>query len=124
MSKIIHTYTCETAIPNRRQVKPGSVDGKVALATSSTDLIIGVSDCPGDAAIGDRIDVVLFGEAEVDAGGTVAFGAFITADASGKAVAAAPAAGVNARTGGLLHLSAAVSGDVARVFVNPNRIQG
>ena len=124
MSKIIRTYTCETAIPNRRQVKPGSVDGKVALATSSTDLIIGVSDCPGDAAIGDRIDIVLFGETEVDVGGTVGFGAYITADANGKAIAAAPAAGVNARTGGLLHQGAAVSGDIAKAFVNPNRIQG
>jgi hypothetical protein len=121
--KIIKNFLATTAMPHRRQVKAGANDGEVALATASTDNIIGVTDCPGGAAIGDRIDVVLLGETELDIGGTIAFGAFFTADGTGKGVAAAPAAGVNARTGGLMTIGA-VSGDVARVLVTPSRIQG
>ena len=50
-------------------------------------------------------------------------GALITADASGKAVAAAPAAGVNNRTGGTLLVNGA-AGDIAKSFINPGQIQG
>ena len=121
--KLIKNFLATSAIPHRRQVKAGANDGEVALATASTDLIIGVTDCPGGAAIGDRVDVVLLGETELDIGGTIAFGAFFTADAAGKGVAAAPAAGVNARTGGIMTIGA-VSGDIARVLVTPSRIQG
>lgn len=116
-------YVATTAIPHRRFVKPGANDGEVALATAPTDKIIGVSDAPGGAAIGQRIDVRHLGEAEVEVGGNVAAGSFITADASGKAVAAAPAAGANARTGGLL-LVAGASGDFARAFITPGSMQG
>lgn len=123
MNKIIKSYVATSAIPHRRQVKAGANDGEVALATASTDNIIGVSDYPSGAAISERIDIVLFGETEVDVGGAIAPGAFITADASGKAIAAAPAAGVNARTSGMLLVNA-VSGDIARAFITPNRIQG
>lgn len=121
--KIIKNFLATTAMPHRRQVKAGANDGEVALATAPTDNIIGVTDCPGGAAIGDRIDVVLLGETEVEVGGTIAFGAFFTADANGRAVAATPGAGVNARTGGLMTVGA-VSGDIARVLVTPSRIQG
>jgi hypothetical protein len=121
--KIIKSFTAITAIGHQVQVKAGANDGEVALATASTDNIIGVTDCPGGAAVGERIDVVLLGETEIQVGGTIAFGSFFTADANGKAIAAAPAAGVNARTGGILTIGA-VSGDIARVLVTPNRIQG
>lgn len=120
---IIKSFTATTAVGHRRQVKAGTNDGEVALATASTDLIVGVTDCPGGAAIGERVDVVLLGETDLEIGGTVAFGAFFTADASGKGIAAAPATGVNARTGGITTIGA-VSGDIARVLVNPGRIQG
>lgn len=121
--KLIKSFTAATAIGHQLQVKAGVNDGEVALATAPTDNIIGVTDYPGGAAIGERIDVVLLGETEVQVGGTIAFGGFFTADANGKAIAAAPAAGANARTGGILTIGA-VSGDIARVLVTPNRIQG
>ncbi len=121
--KIIKNFLATTALAHRRQVKAGANDGEVALATAPTDNIIGVTDHPGGAAIGDRVDVVLLGETELEIGGTITPGAFFTADANGKGVAAAPAAGVNARTGGLMTIGA-VSGDIARVLVTPSRIQG
>jgi hypothetical protein len=123
MIRIVKTFIAATAIAHNRLVKAGANDGEVALATASTDAIIGVVDYPSGAAIGERVDVVLFGEAEVIAGGTITPGAFITADAAGAAIAAAPAAGVNARTPGLLLINA-VSGDIARALIVPNRIQG
>ncbi|SCB18459.1 hypothetical protein [Rhizobium lusitanum] len=123
MSKVIKSFVAAVAIGHQLLVKAGASDGQAALATASTDAIIGVSDCPGGAAIGDRIDIVLFGETEVQVGGTIPFGTFFTAGAGGKAVPAAPAAGVNARTGGISTIGA-VSGDIARVFVSPGQIQG
>lgn len=121
--KIIKNFVATAAIGHQLLVKAGASDGQVALATAATDVIIGVSDCPGGAAIGDRIDIVLFGETEVQVGGTIPFGAFFTAGAGGKAVAPAPAAGINNRVGGILTIGA-VSGDIARVLVNPGQIQG
>jgi len=123
MSKVIKSFVATVAIGHQLLVKAGASDGQVALATAPADAIIGVSDCPGGAAVGDRIDIVLFGETEAQVGGTIPFGTFFTAGAGGKAVAAAPAAAANARIGGL-QIASAVSGDIARVFVNPGQIQG
>lgn len=120
---IIKSLVATTAIPHRRQVKFATNDGEVALATAATDLVVGVSDCPGGAAIGERVDVVFHGETELDMGGTVAAGAFFTADSNGKGVACAPTTGNNARAGGIMMVGA-VSGDVARVLVTPSRPQG
>ncbi len=123
MSKVIKNFVATVAIGHQLLVKAGASDGQVALATAATDAIIGVSDCPRGAAAGDRIDVVLFGPTEVQVGGTIPFGTFFTAGAGGKAVPAAPAAGANARTGGL-QIASAVMGDIALAFVNPGQIQG
>ncbi len=121
--QLIKSFTATTAIPHRRQVKFATNDGEVALATAATDLVVGVSDCPGGAAIGERVDIVMLGETELDMGGTVAAGAFFTADASGKGVACAPTAGNNARAGGIMMVGA-VSGDIARVLITATRPQG
>jgi hypothetical protein len=123
MSKLIKSFVAVAAIGHQVLVKAGASDGQVDLATAPADKIIGVTDYPGGAAIGERIDVVLFGETEVQVGGTVTFGSFFTAGPGGKAVAAAPAAAANARTGGILTIGA-VSGDIARVLVTPGQIQG
>ena len=85
--------------------------------------MIGVSDMSADVASGGRCDVRLSGVAEVDAGGTITRGALITSDASGKAVAAAPATGVNNRVIGFA-LASAVSGDIVDVFLTPSTLQG
>lgn len=123
MNPHIKTFTASGSIAHRRQVKFTATDGVVALATAATDTIIGVVDFPGGATDGQRVDVVLFGPAEIECGGTMTPGAGFTADANGRAVAAAPAAGVNNYIGGRVHENAA-SGDFATAFVNPSRIQG
>lgn len=123
MNPHIQTFVASGAIGHRRQVKFTANDGEVALATAPTDVIAGVTDFPGGATNGQRIDVVLFGPADVEVGGVVTPGAGITADASGKAIAAAPGAGVNHFVSGRLLVNGA-AGDIAKAFVNPHRIQG
>lgn len=123
MSRIVKNFLAAAAIGHRRLVKFTANDGEVALATAATDAIAGVTDFPNGAEAGERIDVVLFGTAEVVAGGTIAAGALFTAGAAGVAVAAAPAAGVNNSTGGMV-LTGAVSGDFVRVLVQRGSIQG
>ncbi len=115
-------FTAETAVTKYRIVKLGSSDGQVAHATAATDAMIGVV-AELDAAAGERVDVHLAGLAEVEFGGTVTRGALVTADAQGRAVAAAPLAGVNNRVLGVAMVSA-VSGDIASVLIAPQQIQG
>lgn len=106
-------YTATAAVAKRRIVKFGAADGTVAIAAAATDLLIGISS-ELDAAAGERCDVHMSGNiAEVDAGGTIARGASITSDASGKAVTA---------TTGQVAVGKAevsgVSGDVITAIVN------
>lgn len=122
MARIIKTFKASGAIAHRRFVK-FTADGVVAQCSAATDAINGVTDHPGGAADGERVDVVLFGITDVDYGGTVAIGANVTSDANGKAVAAAPAAGVNNKIGGRA-LAGAVSGDYAATLINPGDVQG
>lgn len=116
-------YKAVGAIPHRRQVKFTANDGEVTLATAATDVVIGVSDCPGGIPDGQRGDIILFGPADIECGGVITPGAGITADATGRAVAAAPAAGVNNYVSGRLLVNG-VSGDIAKALIIPHRIQG
>lgn len=116
------TYTAGGAISAFRIVKLGSNDGEVVQAAAATDLLIGV--CAELApASGERVDVHKIGIARVEFGGTVTRGNPVTADASGKAVAAAPAAGSNVRIIGFAEVSA-VAGDIADVLLAPGVMQG
>lgn len=123
MTKIIRNFIASGAMTHRRLVKWTATDGVVAQASAATDKIAGVVDYPNGAADGERVDVVLFGIADVEYGGTVAAGAPVTSDASGKAVAAAPATGVNNDVAGRPLLSA-VSGDFVKTLINPGKMQG
>lgn len=115
-------YKAEAAVTKRRIVKMGTADGSVLLGAAATDLIFGVS-ADIDAAINERCDVHVAGVAEVEFGGTVARGGPVTSDATGRAVAAAPAAGVNNRIIGFALVSAVV-GDVAPVLLSQGLMQG
>ena len=116
-------FAASGAVGHRRLVKFTATDGVLALATAPTDLIAGVSDCPGGVADGQRFDVIQHGPAEVVAGGTIAPGASFTAGAAGAAFAAAPAAGVNNVVAGFTETGAVV-GDFVRAFVQRGHIQG
>lgn len=104
-----------------RIVKFGAADTAVLQAAAATDLSIGVSDLGG--ASGEPTDVIVDGIAVVEYGGDVTRGAKLTADADGKAIAAAPAAGVNAQVIGIAMLSG-VAGDLGSVRISPSTMQG
>lgn len=120
---LIKNYIAETAVTKFRIVKWGTADGAVVPATATaTDALIGVVGAFG-AAAGERVDVIRSGLADVEYGGTVTRGQPLMADANGKAVAAAPAAGVNARIVGYAEVSG-VAGDIGSLTVGPELIQG
>lgn len=111
---LIKSLVAETAITKKRFVKFGSTNDYVVQAAAATDAIIGVS-AEIDADAGERIDIIIDGIAEVEFGGNVTRGAsFLTADSDGKAVAAAPAAGVTNRVGGIA-MESGVDGDIGSV---------
>lgn len=84
------TFIASAEVPARRIVRLNAIAG-VLPSNSATREHIGVSDTVGPIAIGGRCDVILLGLAEVEAGGVIAPGAPVTADAIGRAVTAGPA---------------------------------
>ena len=119
---LIKSFKAEAAIAAYRIVKPGTADTQVLQAAAVGDALIGVSNQVA-AAINEGQDVIVAGVAEIEAGGTITRGDWITTDANGKALAAAPAAGVNNNVIGRALVSA-VSGDIFDVLLVPGRIQG
>lgn len=120
---LIKSLEATTAITKRRLVKLGAADGAGVPAVDGAAYIAGVSD-ELDTAVGERCSVLMVGcIADVEYGGAVTRGDPLTADAQGRAVAAAPAGGANAFIVGYAEVSG-VLGDVGSVFVNPGRIQG
>jgi len=115
------TLIAGAAIAAYRIVKFGAADTAVLQAAAATDLSIGVSDLGGASA--EPTDVIVEGIAVVEYGGDVTRGAKLTADADGKAIAAAPAAGVNAQVIGIAMLSG-VAGDLGSVRISPSVMQG
>ena len=116
------SYDAGAAIAKYRIVKFGASDGAVIQGAAATDLVIGVNESL-DVASGERVDVIRAGIAEVEFGGTIARGAKVVSDATGKAVAAAPSAGSNVQVIGIAEVSG-VSGDIARVLISPSVMQG
>jgi hypothetical protein len=118
-------FTADAALVNNRLVKFGSGDRNVAQATAATDPIIGVvNEMAAGVNAGERVDVVRMGVAWVECGAAVPRGSPITADAVGRAVVAAPAAGVNNRIIGFAEESGVNPGDVIRFVIEPGLMQG
>ncbi len=109
------------AITEGQILKPGAAAGDAAAAAAATDKLIGVAE--HDAADNATVRVQHMGRARVKAGGTIADGDPITSNASGQAVVAAPAAGVNNRILGFA-LQSAVSGDLFSVLIAQGSMQG
>lgn len=118
----IKSFVAGGTITKHRIVKFGSDDDTVVQAAAATDAILGVSTSL-DAASAERVDVILNGIAEVEYGGNVTRGDYLTADSNGKAVAAAPAQGVNNRVLGIAYRSG-VSGDIGAVLITQSVMQG
>lgn len=124
MSNIIlaHNYKAEAAVPAFTIVKHGTADGNALPSAGSSDAMFGVSsDIP--AAINERFDVIESGVADVRYGGTVTRGQQLTSDASGRAVPAAPGAGVNNRVIGVARVSGVVD-DIGSVLLSAGQVQG
>jgi hypothetical protein len=111
------------AIKSRRFVRPSKTgdatvsDQHYVQASASSDLMMGASVPNIDAADGDHFDVVLEGLAEIEAGGAIAAGAYVTSDANGKAVTCTPAAGAKAQSGGTAYSAATADGDFILVHL-------
>ena len=80
----------EGDVYGRRFVKYGAADYGALQAAANTDAIFGIARPMAAqtkvAVSGQQFDVDILGEAEIELGGTVAAGDFLTADASGKGV--------------------------------------
>lgn len=120
---LIKTFVAEAAITAYRVVKIGAADGQVLHAAANSEAMFAVADALGQATVNGRVECVMDGTAEVEYGGTVARGDFLTADSSGRAIASAPGAGVNHRIIGIALVSGVV-GDIGLVQLAPGRIQG
>ncbi len=120
---LIRNHTSAAAILPRRIIAFGATDGAVQQGGASSDPLIGISGPRGAAAAGERIDVYRDGIRDVEYGGGITQGDPITSDADGKAVAAAPAAGVAARIVGFAEVSG-VSGDIGSVSIHLGQVQG
>jgi hypothetical protein len=116
-------YIAGVAMPARRLVKQGPADKFVVMAIDGGVPIIGVSEQIAVAAMAP-VDVIHSEVAVVEAGAAIALSSPITADASGRAITAAPAAGVNMWIVGITLEAATAAGDFIRVLVKPERIQG
>jgi hypothetical protein len=120
---LIKSLEATTAITNRRFVKYGAADGTGVPAVDGAAYIVGVN-AELDVAIGERASVICDNAiADIEYGGNVTRGDPLTADAQGRAVTAAPAAGANAFIGGWAEVSG-VLGDIGSINVRPTRIQG
>ena len=111
------------AITKSRIVKFGANDQTVVQSDAAGDSHIGVADSLGQPEAGQTIDVIIDGVALVEYGGNVNAGALLTADASGRAIAATAAAGANVRVIGVAMLGG-VSGDIGSVRLAPGSFQG
>jgi hypothetical protein len=122
IQKLTRNYNAAALIGANLIVKVGANDGEVLLAAANTDDILGVSTNI-DVASGEPCDVIHGGIADIKLGGTVARGKFITSDANGCGVLAAPSAGVNVQIAGKTLISG-VSGDIIPVLLCIGQIQG
>lgn len=115
-------FTAGGAISPARLVRFSAAD-TVVQASAATDGLFGVNS---DLAVvsGERCEVMTDGIAWVEAGAAVALSSLITADALGRGIAAAPAAGVNNRVIGVALDAAAAAGDQIRVLLSPGSVQG
>ncbi len=110
---ITKQYVAEAAIAANRIVKFGTTDEFVVQGAAAGDALIGVVEGVAPA-LGERCDVVHFGIADLTLGGTVARGAAVTSDATGRGVAAAS----TNRVIGFARQSGVV-GDIVEVMLAP-----
>lgn len=120
---LIKSLIAEAAVLPRRVVRFGTADGQVVQSSAATDAHVGVSDIGQDTA-GSRLDVVMSGFANAEAGAAVARGALLSCDSQGRVITAAAAAGSNVRVIGVALAAAAGAGEIIPINVAPASFQG
>jgi len=108
----IKSFVSPAAISGRTLVTFGAADGEVVAATAVTDTLIGVAEQIGSRD-NDRVDVVIGGIAEANAGGNITRGDILTTDGSGRAVTSA--AGTDRIVG--IAMQNGVVGDVIDILI-------
>lgn len=119
---LVKTFKAGGTIPKHSIVMFGADDDTVVVSTAATSLLIGVT-ADVDVISGERVDVILDGVAFCLLGGTVTRGQKVTSDGSGRAVTAAPAAGVNNQIIGVAMVSGVV-GDIGSIALWQSVMQG
>ncbi len=120
----IKTRVAGGAITYNRFVKNSATPTQVLQASSPSDYLAGVCVTPGISAAGDRVDVSTEPHQWVEAGAAISAGAPITTDSLGRAVTAAPGAGINVRIVGFAFDDVFGAGEFVRVTYAPSIMQG
>lgn len=115
-------FNAGAAIAPYRIVKFSAAE-TVIQSAAAADSHVGVVSEVGPAS-GERAEVIVSGVALVEAGAAVTVGALVTADGTGRGIAAAPAAGANARHIGVALEAASAAGDIIRVLLSQGSVQG
>jgi hypothetical protein len=116
------SFKAAVDIPANSIVKFTANDGEVTLATAATDKIAGVTDSV-DVKAGSMVDVAFEGLHPVKAGGVIAAGDPLTADATSRAVAATFTAATMKFVIGPA-AAKAVAGDLVLFHIAPSVIAG
>ncbi len=114
---LIITRDAGAAIAPWRIVKPTANEAEVIQAAAATDALIGATGILG-AASGERVDIHMGRIMEVEYGGTVTAGDWLTSDADGKAIATVTA---DDSTVGRA-LEDGVDGQIGSVLFSPGKI--
>ena len=110
---MIRGHIAQGPISQHELVTFGSSDEFVARATEASKAF-GVCGQPGNSVLGDHVDVIESGVAEVKFGGAVSAGDALKSDANGQAVAASAGDSVVG-----FALQDAVAGDIGLMHVAP-----
>lgn len=110
---LIKNYVGEAPIAPYRIVKFGAGDGTVAQASAAADALVGTTGRTYPEVIGERVDIVRAGLAEVEYGAVITRGQKLTSDADGKAVPA----GAGQSVVGVAEVSG-VSGDIGSLLIS------
>jgi len=115
---LVKSFEAAGAVAGNRIVKVSGA--KAAQAAAAAEAFLGVSDAMG-AELGDMLDIVQVGWAELRLGANVAFGDPLTADAQGRGVRADLVAGSTVSIAAYAMLAGAAD-DIVPVLVAPGRL--
>lgn len=115
---LVIPFRAAGALARRRIVIHGAADGQALQAAGSTALLIGVTTDIA-SAIGETADVIRNGLADVEYGGTVTRGQFLTSDSVGRAVGVTLPVAAGTFVIGTAEVSGVV-GDIGSLNITPN----